>query len=399
MRVPRRDAAGAPPAGAPAEHPKTMLMPRRDAANGPPAGAQAEYPKTMLMPRRDVGSELPAGTRLQEFVVEGLVGVGGFSIVYRVRDTRLDRVVAIKEYIPAALATRGERGEVVARSPNHREHFDLGLKSFINEARLLASFDHPALVKVYRFWAENGTAYMVMPYYQGMTLKQWLASLGAPPSEAWLRALAGELLDALAALHHENCFHRDVAPDNILLLHDRHGGTFLEQRPRPLLLDFGAARRVISDATQNLTAILKPGYSPVEQYDGELSLRQGPWTDVYALSAVLYAAVAGKVPPSSIARVVRDDLLPAARAGGGRFSPPFLAAIDAGLAIWPQQRPQSMRAWKDWFEATAAMPPALAAPAALAATLPPGLPDRPAATPPVGGWRQWLPAWLLRWLA
>src|SRR3982751_1889687 len=165
--------------------------------------ADPSYQKTMLLPRRDVGSELPVGWRLQEFVVEGLIGVGGFSIVYRVRDTRLDRAVAIKEYIPAALAMRGPHGEVVARTPNHREHFDLGLGSFINEARLLASFDHPALVKVYRFWAENGTAYMVMPYYQGMTLKRWLADLGTPPSEGWLRILAGELIDALDILHHE----------------------------------------------------------------------------------------------------------------------------------------------------------------------------------------------------
>ena len=318
--------------------------------------ADPSYPKTMLLPRRDLGSELPVGWPLQEFVVEGLIGVGGFSIVYRVRDTRLDRAVAIKEYIPAALAMRGPHGEVVARTPNHREHFNLGLRSFINEARLLASFDHPALVKVYRFWAENGTAYMVMPYYQGMTLKRWLADLGTPPSEGWLRILAGELIDALDILHHERCYHRDVAPDNVLLLYDKRGGTFLEQKPRPLLLDFGAARRVISDATQNLTAILKPGYSPVEQYDGEVTMRQGPWTDVYALCAVLYGALAGRLPPSSIARVVKDDLVPAAQVGAGRYSAPFLAAVDAGLAIRPQQRPQSMAELRALFAATAVAP-------------------------------------------
>jgi serine/threonine protein kinase len=339
---------------------------------------QPDFPRTMLMPRRDVGSELPVGTRLHEYLVQELVGVGGFSIVYKGLDTRLNRRVAIKEYIPAALATRAPTGEVVPRSPNHREHFDLGLNSFINEARLLASFDHPALVKVYRFWAANGTAYMVMPYYEGMTLRQWLTSLGTLPSETWLRHLAGELTDALEALHGQNCFHRDVAPDNILLLHDRGGGTFLEQKPRPLLLDFGAARRVISDATQNLTAILKPGFSPVEQYDGEVSMRQGPWTDVYALSAVLYGAVAGKLPPSSIARVVKDDLVPAQKIAEGRYSAPFLAAIDAGLSIWPQQRPQSMAALREWFAATSVAAP-------------------PAPAPRVSGWRAWLAARWPRW--
>ena len=182
--------------------------------------------RTVLLPRRDpAGDLLPVLHRVQEYVIEGVLGVGGFSIVYKVLDTRLNRRVAIKEYIPATLAMRGPRGEVVPRSPNHREHFELGLNSFINEARLLASFDHPALVKVYRFWADNGTAYMVMPYYEGMTLRQWLTSLGTRPSEAWLRHLAGELTDALEALHRQNCYHRDVAPDNILLLHDRGGGS------------------------------------------------------------------------------------------------------------------------------------------------------------------------------
>ncbi|MFY9511478.1 MAG: serine/threonine-protein kinase [Rubrivivax sp.] len=340
-----------------------------------------DHAKTQLMPRRDIDANLPAGTALQEFVVEGLVGVGGFSIVYKARDTRLGRIVALKEYIPATLATRGPGGQVVPRSPNHREHFELGLKSFINEARLLASFDHPALVKVYRFWVENGTAYMVMPFYEGMTLKKWLAALGAPPSEAWLRVLAEQTMEALGALHGQQCYHRDVAPDNVLLLHDKHAtGSFLEQRPRPLLLDFGAARRVISDATQNLTAILKPGYSPVEQYDGDGTMRQGPWTDVYALAAVLYTALAGKTPPSAIARVVKDDLVPALQLGAGRYSPSFLAAIDAGLAIWPPGRPQDMPAFRAAFDKPYVPPP----------PPPPPAPER-------SGLRGWLASRWPRW--
>jgi serine/threonine protein kinase len=313
-----------------------------------------DHERTQLMPRRDVGGELPVGHRLQEYVVEGLIGVGGFSIVYRARDLRLDRVVALKEYIPASLALRGANHAVQARSPRHEEHFKLGGRSFINEARLLASFDHPALVKVYRFWPENGTAYLVMPLYEGATLKKWLANLGTAPSEAWLRHLADQLTEALATLHGQRCFHRDVAPDNILLQFDRKGGSFLEQKPRPVLLDFGAARRVISDATQNFTAILKNGYSPIEQYQGADSKHQGAWTDVYALSAVLYTAIAGRAPPSSIARIVNDVMVPAAQLGAGRYSAGFLAAIDAGLAVRPEQRPQSMA---DFRELLAAAPP------------------------------------------
>jgi len=328
--------------------------------------------RTLLLPRRDVGSELAPGHRLQEFVVERPLGVGGFSIVYLARDTRLDRRVALKEYLPATLATRAPTGEVMPRLPRFAEFFDKGLQGFVNEARLLGSFDHPSLVKVYRFWADNGSAYMVMPYYEGITLQRWLSDLGTPPSERWLRQLAGGLMEALAVMHAQRCWHRDVAPDNILMLYDRKGGAYLEQVPQPVLLDFGAARRVIGDATQQLTAILKSGYSPVEQYEGEVSIRQGPWTDVYALCAVLYTAVVGRAPGSSIARVVRDDLVPARAAALGRYSEPFLAAIDAGLAVRPEQRPASMAALRRLFEASVAVPQAAmpAVPATATAVVP-----------------------------
>ena len=305
--------------------------------------------RTLLMPRRDQGSDLKPGHALQEFVVEQVLGMGGYSIVYLARDTKLDRRVAIKEYLPGTLAARMPSGEVAARLPRFEASYQKGLQSFIGEARLLGSFDHPSLVKVYRFWADNGTAYMAMPYYNGITLKKWLTDLGAPPSEAWLRRLVEPLMEALKVLHASGCLHRDVAPDNILMLYDRKVGNYLEQAPRPVLLDFGAARRVAAEATQNLTAILKSGYSPVEQYDNEAPLRQGTWSDVYALCAVLYAAAIGKAPNASIARLVRDDLVPAQVAGRGRYSQSFLAAIDAGLSVRPEKRPQTMAELKEWF--------------------------------------------------
>jgi serine/threonine protein kinase len=320
--------------------------------------------RTLLMPRRDIDVELRPGTRLQEYVIEGTVGAGGFSIVYRARDTRLDRLVALKEYLPAAFALRDADGVVQARSPRHLQAFQLGLRSYLNEARLLASFDHAALVRVFRFWAERGTAYMVMPLYEGVTLKRWLIDLGAHPSEAWLREFASQMTEALEVLHAQRIYHRDVAPDNILLQFDRRAGpSFLEQKPRPMLLDFGAARRVIGDATQALTAILKSGYSPAEQYEGAESKRQGAWTDVYALCAVLYTAIAGRAPPSAIARIVKDQMVPAAQLGAGRYSPAFLAAIDAGLAPRPEHRPQTMAALRAALAATGpaaavAIPPA-----------------------------------------
>lgn len=332
--------------------------------------------KTLLMPRREQGAELRAGHALQEFTVERLLGVGGYSVVYLARDTKLDRRVALKEYLPATLAMRAPDGSVVPRLPRFEAFYAKGLESFLNEARLLGSFDHPSLLKVFRFWAENGTAYMVMPYYEGITLKKWLADLGTPPSERWLRDLSDLLMAALAAMHEQKVYHRDVAPDNILMLYDRAGagagGSYLEQRPRPVLLDFGAARRVIGEETQQLTAILKSGYSPVEQYEGDGGMRQGPWTDVYALCAVLYTAITGRAPLSSIARVVRDEQVSARVAGRGRYGESFLAAIDAGLMVRPEQRPQSMAALRALMD----MPVPAAAPATEPDLV---LPDLPAA--------------------
>ncbi len=317
----------------------------------PDALERAEQ-KTMLVPRRERDANLSSGTFLQEFMVERVLGVGGYSIVYLAQDTKLDRRVAIKEYLPATLAARAPGGDVVARLPRFQDSFDKGMASFINEARLLGGFDHPSLVKVYRFWQAHGTAYMAMPYYEGTTLKKWLADLGAPPSERWLRQLVEPLMEAVQVLHSYGIVHRDVAPDNILLLYDRGAGNYLEQAPRPVLLDFGAARRVAAEATQQLTSILKTGYSPVEQYDHGHAMKPGPWSDVYSLAAVLYAAAVGKPPGPSISRLVRDDLVPAQVAARGRYSASFLAAIDAGLAVRPEQRPQTL----DEFRALLARP-------------------------------------------
>src|SRR5919198_5150264 len=166
------------------------------------------------------GNALAIGTRLHEFEIIDLVGEGGFGIVYLARDCLLERKAALKEYLPSALAGRGPGATVAPTSSGNVETFQIGLRSFINEARLLAQFDHPSLVKVYRFWEANGTAYMVMPFYEGITLKKALLTLGGPPTEAWLKDLLRPLLDALAHLHRSDCFHRDIAPDNILILKD-----------------------------------------------------------------------------------------------------------------------------------------------------------------------------------
>ncbi len=279
---------------------------------------------------------LPAGTRLGEFELQRHLGDGGFSIVYLAWDHSLERAVALKEYLPAALATRVHTDQghsVQPRSAHARETFDIGLRSFINEARALAQFDHPALVKVHRFWEAQGTAYMAMPYYQGHTLKQALREMPAAPDEAWLLRLLDPLTEALAVIHAADWYHRDIAPDNIILL---------AETGLPLLLDFGAARRVVGERTQALTAILKPGYAPVEQYAEVPGMKQGAWTDVYALAATVHHAITGKAPTASVARILEDNLQPLAQRAAGRYSAPFLQALDKALAVRPEQRTRDM---------------------------------------------------------
>ena len=282
------------------------------------------------------------GTRLDEFEIVRVLGAGGFGIVYLALDHVLLRQVAIKEYMPTALAGRGQGAMVSVRSAALAATYALGLASFCDEARLLARFDHPALVKVHRFWKANGSAYMVMPYYPGQTLKEVRRSMRGSPDEAWLRAFVEPLLGALELLHREGVYHRDIAPDNILLLPDG----------RPVLLDFGSARRVIGDRTQTLTAVLKPNFAPVEQYADEASMRQGPWTDLYALGATVHFMLTGQAPTPAVLRAVRDAL-PALSSPGGAPYPgvavAFLATIDWTLALAPDERPQSVASMRQAF--------------------------------------------------
>jgi len=280
----------------------------------------------------DLAGCLPRGYRLNEFVIDRVIAGGGFGVVYSALDLRLKRRVAIKEYMPSLLARRAGDFSVQPRSSvRHQDAFAVGLRSFINEARLLAQFDHPSLVRVHQFWEDKGTGFIVMPLYEGPTLKQWLAA-NPPPDEAWLRAFLDRMLDALALLHAADCLHRDVAPDNILVLKDG----------APLLLDFGAARRVLDELTQSLTVIVKPGYAPIEQYADVAGLKQGPWTDLYALCATAHAIIQRQPPPPAVARTVHDEMTPLSEAAFGRYSHALLAALDAGLAVRPEHRPPSV---------------------------------------------------------
>jgi serine/threonine protein kinase len=289
---------------------------------------------------------LPVGTRLGEFELRSVVGVGGFGIVYLAFDHALEREVAIKEYMPASLATRSQSVKVAPLSQSTTESFETGLRSFVNEGRMLARFDSPSLLKVYRYWEANGTAYITMPLYRGRTLKEYRAAMAAPPDEAAARALLMPLLQAVDLLHRESIYHRDIAPDNILI----------EAGNLPVLLDFGAARRVVGEKSQALTAILKPAYAPIEQYGEGASVKQGAWTDLYALGATMHFYLLGTAPPPSTARAVQDEMQPLAELGLPGCSKRFLQIIDWMLAPRPADRPQSVAALVEVLEGRGELP-------------------------------------------
>jgi serine/threonine protein kinase len=280
---------------------------------------------------------LPVGTRLQEFVIERLLGIGGFGIVYEAHDTQLNRRVAIKEYMPTSMAARVDGATVSLRSQAKSRDFDSGKASFINEARMLARFRHPALIEVLRFWEQNSTAYMAMPFYQGSTLKDHLRAKGAVlPSEQELRALLMPILDGLEHMHAEQVYHRDISPDNMMILDDG----------RSILLDLGAARRLEAQSNQAVTMLVKPGYAPIEQYAVDTVIEQGPWTDIYGWGATAYFALTGKPPPPSASRIMSDSIRYLVELKPAGYSQQFLEAVDAALAVRPDDRPQSIAALK-----------------------------------------------------
>lgn len=282
-------------------------------------------------------SALAIGAKLKEFVVTGIIGEGGFGIVYSAQDTLLQRNVAIKEYMPAAIANRQASSKINLRSVRHHQTFAAGMQGFIDEARLLAQFKHPALVEILRFWEANGTAYMVMPHYSGKTLRNILKTSPNLCTERWLKSILGPVLDAIELLHANHVYHRDIAPDNIVV----------QDTGQPVLLDLGSARRVIAGMQSALTVVVKPGYAPIEQYTEDTANEQGPWTDIYALGAVLYFAISGSAPAASVSRMMRDSLKLLNTEDHPLYSDSFLSAINKALQLRPSDRFQSIAEFRD----------------------------------------------------
>lgn len=280
--------------------------------------------------------ELAEGTVLNgRYRIGGVLGRGGFGITYLARDEQLGQRVVVKEYFPAASAERNTNardGKTVITEGTEMAVYREGRKRFLKEARILASlFEVPGIVKVYGYFQENETAYCVMEYVSGISLRKFLERNEEPMAFEAAWQLLHPVLQALESVHRKKLLHRDFNPDNLLVQED---GSLK-------LLDFGSARQFFygRDAGRTMTVLVKDGYAPPEQYRRKGS--QGPWTDIYAVCATLYEMVTGCIPPNARERQVRDGLYPPS-AYGAEITPGQEEALMKGLSLEVRQRFRSL---------------------------------------------------------
>ena len=300
------------------------------------------------MSAHDHKQALRQGFRLGPYRVVRVLGVGGFGITYLCEHAGLGVQVAVKEYLPNEIAVR-DGTEVHPKSAGDREGFDWGLSRFLDEARTLARFEHPNVVRVRDCFEANNTAYIVMDYEDGEPLDALLRRHGTL-TEAQLKRVLLPVADGLRQVHAAGFLHRDIKPSNIFVRRSDES---------PVLLDFGSARQALGHKSRSLTAIASAGYSPPEQYEG--TAPQGAWTDIYALSALCYRAITGNMPMSApwrqseLLRAQRDPLPRLAETRTANYSPTFLDAVDWGLRLIETERPQSVDEWLPLLEGAATL--------------------------------------------
>ena len=309
---------------------------------------------------------LPSGDRIEEYEMVRVLGSGGFGITYLVYDHHLDKAVAIKEYLPNDLAVRTNNQSVLPKSTEDQADYEWGLERFLSEAQTLARFDHRHIIKIHRFFRAHGTGYIVMEYAEGETLSELLQHKGTL-TEVELKRILFPILDGLEAVHEADFLHRDIEPSNIVI---RDDGS-------PVLIDFGSARQAVAGKSRSVTAIVTPGYAPIEQYS--VKGHQGPWTDIYGLGAVCYRCLTGEPPDDVTERLREDPLIPAARRCVGKASKALLDAIDWALRVNEGKRPQSIAAWREGLSGEGTAKPT----------------TRPASAPSQGSTKGWLPKSLL----
>jgi formylglycine-generating enzyme required for sulfatase activity len=327
---------------------------------------------------------LPHRTLLHEqFLVGRVLGKpGGFGITYLGWDLKLQTQVAIKEFLPRELASRAtDQASVAPHSQDEGALFRYGLEQFLREARTLAQLDHPNIVRVRHFFEANGTAYLVMDYYEGISLAEHLDNQGGRLPEESAKQLLLPILDGLRAVHAKGFLHRDVKPQNIYLARTDTGGV------RPILLDFGAARQAMGERSRSLSVVVSAGYAPFEQYQRKGT--QGPWTDIYAAAAVLYRAVTGEEPPEATDRISADELKPAADFG---VSKGLSDALHEALAIAPEARPRSVQEFQArlWGDRPPPSPPHPTPVPPPPDPPPPPTPVSPGPSPPSSGRPWWI---------
>jgi serine/threonine protein kinase len=283
---------------------------------------------------------LPAGTIIREWRLEDVLGVGGFGIVYKGRGIYFGELVAIKEYFPSSISERDAEDTVVPIGSDVEEVHALGLKKFVEEAKLLWNLStptrHPNIVSVRSLFEIHGTAYMVMDFEDGVSLSKLLKE-GRRFNERSLWNIIKPIAEGLDRAHRVGVLHRDIKPPNILINDDN----------RPVLIDFGSARFEAAEATSTSVTFHTPPYAAVEQY--VKTYAQGPWTDIYALAVVMYECVTGEKPPEVLERLHGGLGSSLADGHWPGFSKKFLQAIDAGMTIKPNERPQSIREWLTLF--------------------------------------------------
>ena len=272
---------------------------------------------------------LQANYMLREYRIERLLGEGGFGLTYLAFDTHLEKKVAIKEYMPSDHAVRDSDSQIIAKNDSSETVYNWGLNAFLNEAKILAKFEDSNIVRIYRFFKANGTAYIVMEYCEGGCLVDLIAKNKLMGEEA-LKKIIAPIVHGLQLVHKHGILHRDIKPDNIMF---RQDGT-------PVLIDFGAARQAIGNKSRKLTTIITPGYAPLEQYISKGTI--GPWSDIYSLAAVAYLCLTGKKPPDIMNRLHEDTIK---QLSNRVNSTPFLEAIDLGLKLQVDDRPQNLSDW------------------------------------------------------
>lgn len=296
------------------------------------------------MPPAQTNQPLPPGHVIDGYRFERQISAGGFSIVYLATDPR-GQPVAIKEYLPNAVAVR-KVGLLPQVSAANREAYQSGMMAFYEEGIALARLNHPNVVRVLNFLRANDTVYLVMRYEDGRTLHEQIRKHHGQFRESFVRGVFGRLLSGLRVVHASKLLHLDIKPSNIYL---RSDGS-------PVLIDFGAARLALAQNDPDLRPTYTPGYAAPEQYSnlGHLG-GQGPWTDVYAVGASLYACLAAAAPQPADLRILDDKLVPASRRFAGKYSGQLLDTIDQCLQLDSLARPQSAFSLQRML---AAVPPA-----------------------------------------